>query len=175
MANSRYVYALSIPEEAQIVEVGYQRQKPYFGDPTRNINYSEGDLWELHQHAVCAGAEMAFARMMGLTDFIPHFNKWKSELDIPGFGEVRYSATGDRGLRYTVRDNDDSWYVLIVGGLSVKTKRYAPSWTGNPYQAVGWMLGRDCKRDEWKFNQTTWYVPRQELRSMETLVLNGKL
>ena len=37
-------YALTTQEEATAVEVGYQRQKPYFGDPTRNINYSEGDL-----------------------------------------------------------------------------------------------------------------------------------
>lgn len=77
-------YSLTPQEEATCVEVGYQRQKPYFGDPTRNINYSEGDLWEMWQHIVCAGSELAFARMMGNKDFIPHYNKWKSELDLPG-------------------------------------------------------------------------------------------
>jgi hypothetical protein len=172
MSSTQYLYSLSLQEEAQVVEVGYQRQKPYFGDPTRNINYSEGDLWELHQHAICAGAEMAFARMAGLKDFVPHYNKWKSELDIPGFGEVRYSATSSRGLRYTVRDNDQSWYVFITGGLSIKAKRYAPNYLGNPYQAVGWMFGYECKRDEWKYNNTTWYVPTAELRPMESLELN---
>jgi len=40
-------YALTAEEEAICVEVGYQRQKPYFGDPSKNINYAEGDLWEL--------------------------------------------------------------------------------------------------------------------------------
>ena len=33
------LYSLTPEEEAIAVEVGYQRQKPYFGDPTRNINY----------------------------------------------------------------------------------------------------------------------------------------
>jgi hypothetical protein len=58
----RNKYALTVEEEAICVEVGYQRQKPYFGDPTKNINYSEGDLWETWQHVVCAGSELAFAR-----------------------------------------------------------------------------------------------------------------
>ena len=56
-------YSLTVEEEATCVEVGYQRQKPYFGDPTKNINYSEGDLWETWQHVVCAGSELAFARL----------------------------------------------------------------------------------------------------------------
>lgn len=171
---SRFSYSLSITEEAQVVEVGYQRQKPYFGDPTRNINYSEGDLWELHQHAICAGAEMAFARMMGLKDFVPHYNKWKSEMDIPGFGEVRYSASDGRGMRYTTRDNDQAWYVLITGGLYVKTKRYPPDYLGNPYHAEGWMFGYECKNPDWKYNETTWYVPTHRLRPMESLEIDAK-
>lgn len=38
---NRWEYALTAKEEAICVEVGYQRQKPYLGDPTKNINYSE--------------------------------------------------------------------------------------------------------------------------------------
>lgn len=153
-----------------MVEVGYQRQKPYFGDPTRNVNYSEGDLWELWQHAVCAGAELAFARMLGINDFIPHYNKWKSELDIPGFGEIRYSFPPVRGMRYTTRDSDENWYVLISDGLCHKVKRTAPQWQGPAYNAIGWMWGKDCKRDEWRYNEKTWYVPVDQLRPMEELL-----
>ena len=164
-----FAYSLTPQEEATVTEVGYQRQKPYFGDPSRNVNYAEGDLWELWQHAVCAGAELAFARMIGLNDFVPHYNKWKSELDIPGFGEVRYSFPPVRGMRYTTRDDDSSWYVLISDGLCSKTKRYAPDWKGPEYKALGWMFGADCKRDEWRYNDRTWYVPVEELNQMETL------
>jgi hypothetical protein len=164
-----WTYALSATEEATAVEVGYQRQKPYFGDPTKNVNYSEGDLWEMWQHVVCAGSELAFARMVGKNNFVPHFNKWKTELDIPGLGEVRYSFPPIRGLRYTTRDDDNLIYILTTGGLCNKERRTAPDWKGPEYVAVGWMYGRDCKKDEWKYNDKTWYVPLEYLNRMETL------
>jgi hypothetical protein len=162
-------YYLTPTEEATAVEVGYQRQKPYFGDPTRNINYSEGDLWEMWQHVVAAGSELAFARMIGLTDFVPHFNKWKTELDIPELGEVRYSFADIPQLRYTNRDDDNLIYILMSDGMRHKTRRTAPDWKGKPYWASGWMYGRDCKRNEWKYNDKTWYVPHNYLRQMEDL------
>ena len=166
-------YALTPQEEAIALEVGYQRQKPYLGDPTKNVNYSEGDVWEMWQHAVCAGAELAFSRMCGKDDFVPHYNRWKSELDIPGFGEIRYSFNPARGMRYTNRDSDNLIYVLMTDGLSHKTRRVAPDWKGPDYVAAGWMLGADCKKDVWKYNETTWYVPPQSLRPMEELNING--
>jgi hypothetical protein len=163
-------YSLTPQEEAIAVEVGYQRQKPYFGDPTKNVNYSEGDLWEMWQHVVCAGSELAFARMLGLKDFVPHYNKWKTELDIPNMFEVRYAFTEHApNLRYTNRDDDSLIYVLLSDGLRVKTRRTAPDWKGNPYWASGWMYGSECKRDEWKYNEKSWYVPYDRLRKMEDL------
>ena len=166
----KWAYGLTPEEEATCVEVGYQRQKPYFGDPTRNVNYSEGDLWELWQHAVCAGSELAFARMMGNMTFTPHFNKWKTELDIPGWGEVRYSFSDDRGLRFTNRDDKDLKYVLISNGLSKKTRREpGKGYVSPPYVAIGWMYGNECMKEEWKYNEKSWYVPRTALRLMEDL------
>ena len=165
-------YSLTTQEEAICVEVGYQRQKPYFGDPTKNINYSEGDLWELWQHVVAAGSEMAFARMMGDKDFVPHYNKWKSELDLPGFGEVRYTFNDDRGMRFTSRDSLNKKYVLLTKGLSEKVRRDASNnYASPPYVAVGWMLGRECVNDAWlsPYKNRTWYVPREALHSMDEL------
>jgi hypothetical protein len=169
-------YSLTPQEEGISVEVGYQRQRPYFGDPTHNVNYSEGDLWETWQHSVAVGSELAFARMVGKNDFIPHYNKWKSELDIPGLGEVRYSFRDKPQLRYTVRDNDSLIYILLADGLRHKTRRNAPDYKGTPYRAVGWMVGADCKKDEWRYNEKTWYVPLESLMQMKELdqVLQGK-
>lgn len=166
-------YALTPQEEGIVTEVGYQRQKPYFGDPTRNVNYSEGDLWELWQHVVAAGSELAFARMVGRKDFVPHFNKWKTELDIPGLGEVRYSFRDSAQLRYTNRDDDNLIYILMEDGMRHKTRRTQDNdWVGEPYRAVGWLYGYQCKQDKWKWTgRDTWYVPREELASMETLVI----
>lgn len=161
-------YSLTPQEEAVCVEVGYQRQKPYFGDPTRNMNYSEGDLWEMWQHVVCAGSELAFARMMGDVDFVPHFNKWKSELDMPGWGEVRYSFNNSPKLRFTNRDEPELRYVLIAGGLANKPAKQNPhTYKSEPYVAIGWAYGVDCMEDKYKFNENSWYLPAENLRPME--------
>ena len=164
-------YSLTPQEEAIAVEVGYQRQKAYFGDPTKNINYSEGDLWELWQHAVAAGSELAFARMIGKTDFVPHFNKWKTELDIPGLGEVRYTFSDEPKLRYTNRDDDSLVYILMSDGMRHKTRRTAPDWLGTPYRAIGWSYGNQCKKDEFRYNEKSWYVPARNLYSLDLLDL----
>jgi hypothetical protein len=141
-----YSYALTPHEEAYALEVGYQRQKPYFGNPTKNVNYSEGDIWEMWQHAVCAGAELAFARMTGDSTFYPHYNKWKSELDIPGFGEIRYSFNPNNGMRYTVRDGDELIYVLVTNGLCHKTRRVAPDWKGQSTQQLAGCMGLSASK-----------------------------
>ena len=164
-------YALTPQEEATAVEVGYQRQKPYLGDPTRNVNYSEGDLWELWQHAVAAGSELAFARMIGMNDFTPHFNKWKTELDIPGLGEVRYTFSEQPKLRFTNKDNETLIYILMADGMRHKTRRVAPDWLGVPYKALGWIYGAECKKEEFRYNEKSWYVPVSHLQSMHLLSL----
>tara|TARA_R110002126_G_scaffold236727_3_gene380349 strand:+ start:178 stop:684 length:507 start_codon:yes stop_codon:yes gene_type:complete len=164
-------YALTPQEEATAVEVGYQRQKPYLGDPTRNVNYSEGDLWELWQHAVAAGSELAFARMIGRNDFTPHFNKWKTELDIPGLGEVRYTFSEQPKLRFTNKDNETLIYILMADGMRHKTRRVAPDWLGVPYKALGWIYGAECKKEEFRYNEKSWYVPVSHLQSMHLLSL----
>ena len=170
-------YALTIEEEAICAQVGWDRQLPYLGQPEKNMNYSEGDVWESMQHMIAAGSELAFARMIGITDFVPHVNKWKTEVDVPGFGEVRYAfppkfpeyTNEIRGLRFTTNDDPDLKYVLLAGGLAKKTRRQAPDWKGAPYISVGWMYGHECMKEAWRFNQKTFYVPRASLHTMENL------
>jgi hypothetical protein len=82
---SNWVYQLTPHEEAIAARVGWERQLPMLGQPERNRNYSEGDIWEAWQHMVCAASELAAARMMGLKDFEPHVNTFKNVLDIPGY------------------------------------------------------------------------------------------
>jgi hypothetical protein len=171
---NKWSYSLTVEEEAICARVGWERQAPMLGQPERNMNYAEGDVWEATQHMICAGSELAFARMLGFDDFVPHVNKFKSVLDVPGCGEVRYAfprgwPAGDgevRGLRMTVHDRDEDKYALMVGGLAKKTRRTAPDWLGAPYTCIGWMYGHEVKRDEWKFNEKTWYAPVKNLRKM---------
>ena len=52
---SRWTYQLTLEEEKLCAEIGWERQKPMLGQPERNINYSEGDVWETLQHMICVG------------------------------------------------------------------------------------------------------------------------
>ena len=164
-----WLYGLTPAEEADCVRIGYERQKPFLGDPTRNVNYSEGDLWEMWQHVVCAGSELALARMLGNNHFIPHFNTYKSRKDIDNLCEVRYSFKPERGLRITNRDDLDSAFVLLIGGLQHRIRREAPDYRSMPYKAIGWIYGSDALREEWRYNETTYYVPIDSLNDMEML------
>ena len=110
--NNRWSYTLSPEEEAICAEVGYLRQKPYFGNPKANRNYSEGDIWEMWQHCIAAGSELAFARMMGLNDFVPHVNKWRTQEDVKGV-EIKYCFTSinKANTEWSLRHNSlDSRY-----------------------------------------------------------------
>ena len=175
-------YSLTVQEEALAAKVGWARQNRFLARPEANRNYSEGDVWEAFQHMICAGSEIAFARMLGIKDFVPSENTYKTELDIPGFGEVRYAFPPNfpeyseevRGLRMTSRDSDELIYVLLAGGLGKKTKRYAPEWLGAPYVALGWMYGAEVKCEKWRFNEQTFYAPRTQLRKMSTLDMSAK-
>ena len=169
--DDKWIYRLTQEEEGTCAEIGYLRQKPFLGDQSRNKNFAEGDIWEMWQHAVCAASELAFARMTGDTKFVPHVNKFKSELDVPGWGEVRFSDKN--GLRFTAYDDPNLKYVLIGGGITIDRQRRSPDngYKTPPYVAIGWMYGKDCKKDEWlsPYKNTTWYVPRSDLRRMHEL------
>ena len=116
-----------------------------------------------------SSSELAFARMLGKTEFVPHFNKWKTELDIPGMGEIRYSFNPKGGLRFTKRDNPDLKYVLMIDGMAIKNRTGRnEDRRSTPYKAIGWMYGHECIQDIYlsKYNNTTWVVPYDKLKAM---------
>jgi hypothetical protein len=175
--NNRWKYTLSPQEEAICAEIGYQRQKPYFGNPEANRNYSEGDIWEMWQHAIAAGSELAFARMIGLDNFVPHVNKWRTEEDVQGI-EIKYCFTyinkqAEPSLRYNSLDKQESIYILIIGGPETK-KRRLPSkeYHSEPYEAIGWIYGSECRNPEFEVpfsNGRNWRVPYTSLHDMSSL------
>jgi hypothetical protein len=173
-----WLYSLTLLEEAMAARIGFARQEPMLGQPEKNRNYSEGDVWESWQHMVAVGSEIAMARMLGMSDFVPHVNTYRSQEDIPGH-EVRYSFYNQSGpkLRFTEGlDNLDKKYLLTGGGLEVKTRRSADNqWRGNPYKALGWMYGRDCVKSEYLYKGKTYYVPYTNLRPMDTLLEKGAI
>ena len=168
-------YALTVEEEATACRVGYERQLPMLGQPKRNRNYSEGDVYESWQHMVAVGSEIAAARMLGKTDFIPHVNTYKSRQDIPGY-EVRYAFTSQYGHRLRIRadvDNLEEIYILIAHGLEVRSRRIEETdWKGTPYSALGWSYGYEVAKPEYHYTGETYYLPARELYPMEVLPNN---
>jgi hypothetical protein len=176
--TEKWSYALTIEEEAVCARVGYERQLPYITNPSANRNYCEGPVWEIWQHSVAAGSELAFARMVGLTDFIPHVNKWNTVEDVPPF-EIRYCFTQgsqdfEHSLRLHNRDNNEHAYVLIVGGIETR-KRSGKNeeYFSYPYQAVGWIYAKDGRVPEYEDYFGGWRVPLKNLRKMEELDEQG--
>ena len=171
------MYQLTVEEEAIAARVGWERQLPMLGQPERNRNYSEGDIWEAWQHMVCAASEIAAARMLGITDFEPHANTFKSKLDIPGY-EVRYSFIKKEPLpKWALRfnpavDDAEQIYILIAGGPEMKNRRYSETqYKGPAFFSLGWMYGKDCTHEEFvaTYNRSQYSVPYTALNSMETL------
>lgn len=172
----KWVYQLTAKEEAVAARVGWERQLPMLGQPERNRNYSEGDIWETWQHMICAASEIAAARMMGMEDYEPEANTFKDKLDIPGY-EVRYSftKTNPNGPKYALRfnakvDSPDEIYILIVGGPEQKTRRDpADGYKAPAFRAIGWMRGADCVADKYLVKGMSYMVPAGDLNEMEDL------
>lgn len=169
---NKWLYALTVEEEAIAAKVGWLRQEPMLGQPQRNRNYSEGDIWEAWQHMVTVGSEIAAARMLGHWDFVPHVNVFKSRQDIPGY-EVRYSLSKANGhaLRYRADvDKQEEIYILTAHGLEIKTRRSADTdWKGQPYEALGWLYGWECERPDYLVSGKSYSVPWRELNPMDNL------
>lgn len=173
-----WTYQLTPQEEAIAARVGWERQLPMLGQPERNRNYSEGDIWEAWQHMVAAASELAAARMMGMMDYVPEANTFKSKLDIPGY-EIRYSFTKTiPGYpKYSLRfkegvDDPDQIYILIVGGVEEKTRRSAGSgYKGPAFRAVGWAYGYECVDIRWMapYGVGNYNVPVTGLHDMADL------
>ena len=173
---TNWTYRLTPQEEALAATVGWERQLPMLGQPERNRNYSEGDIWETWQHMICAASEIAAARMLGMEEFEPHANTFKNVLDIPGY-EVRYSFTRDTSPKYYLRfkvgvDDPEQVYILIVGGPESKERRSASDgYLAPAFRAIGWMYGHEMVSEEYlaPYGVGNYRVPGGSLHDMAEL------
>lgn len=178
MSSGIWGYRATPQDEALAMEIGFLRQKPYLGQPERNRNYSEGDIWETWQHALTTLSEIAFARMLGMWDFVPTVNTHKTEPDV-GIWEVRYGFPKNDvfpGLRFSEGvDNPDAPYVLLTGGPFEKQRRSPKDdYRTEPFFALGWMWGHECINSQFETmystpNRRKFLVPHTSLRSMSEI------
>ena len=179
MSELNWEYCATPQDEAIAAEIGFLRQKPFLGQPERNRNYSEGDIWETWQHSITALSELAFARMLGMQDFVPAVNTFKGQPDV-GEWEVRYKFPGsDVSMRFSSVDNPDAPYVLLVGGPAEKTRRDPKNgYLCPPFRALGWIWGRDGMTPQYDITlpgdrRQKWRVPTDSLRSMNEILVTA--
>lgn len=170
MKPTYFQHQLSLDDEALACRTGYARQLPMMGQPRRNRNFSEGDCWEIHQHIIVAGSEIAFARMCGLDCFEPTVNTFKTEPDV-GTNEcgveIRYSYKGDT-LRISANqkyDRHNMVYALMTGGLHLRRRRSAAEgWLGPAYICLGWASYDYAKQfGEYKPEWNSYLLPKHLL------------
>ena len=175
---SRWSVGLTPEEEALAMSIGFARQFPYFGKPEANRRYDEGAIYETHQHAICAGAELAWAKMIGIENFIPTHGVHKNEPDVAHW-EVRYKFTGGGSREPYLRfsgsvDSYTSPYVLLTGGAEVKFKRSNKNgYISPPYVARGWCYPSEVMIRSYEYGiedgKPTYSVPVSALRAMSEL------
>jgi hypothetical protein len=179
---TRWTHEPTIADEARASAVGYLRNERYMLAPEANRSYSEGAIWEEWQHKIGALAEISFAAMMGIENFLPSYNTHKGEPDV-GDWEVRYGFSQDNGLPPTHMrfvgsvDTLTSPYVLILGGSEKRFKRSAANdYKAPAMTAVGWTWGNEVAIDKYfsgnnSKGKPVYMIPISDLRSMSEIAL----
>ena len=114
------------------------------------------DLWG--NDIESSGAEAAVAKALGRYWSAVLQNTQDADGDVSGL-EVRSTQRSDGRLIIHDRDKDDAPYILVRGAF--------PN-----YEICGWVLGRDAKKDKYRFNgdgRSAYFIPSNELRPIEEL------
>lgn len=125
----------------------------------RQPAHGAGDEFAWHYNIIGALGEVAVAK-----DRDCFWSGAQGRLRAPDVGALQVRATPEEDGRLIVRKNDpdDVRFVLVVGVVPC-------------LRLVGWMLGKDAKRDEWRANPngraSAWFVPQDALADYGTLWL----
>lgn len=106
--------------------------------------------------AEATGAEIAFARWLGIQDFVPTVNTFKSSADVGSHYEVKWSHWEDGSLILTERDRENDIAVLVTG--------IAP----NLY-LCGWIPISVARRPRQQRSDGSWWIGQKDLHPMENL------
>lgn len=141
------------PSEIQIaLLVGGICQTESMRQALKNAHGYKGALG-LDIHIEGAAAEMAYCKARGVY-WSAGVNTFKAA-DVGRKVQIRSTKLKDGCLIVRESDHDDHYYVLVVGQIPT-------------FEVVGWMLGRDAKRPEWKRSpegrEEAFFVPQNKLK-----------
>lgn len=143
------------PSEIQIaLLVGGIRQTESMRRNRKDAHgYKSASASVLDIHVEGAAAEMAYCKARGVY-WGAGVNTFKAA-DVGNKVQVRSTKLRNGCLIVREDDHDDHYYVLVVGQI--------PS-----FEVVGWILGRDAKRSEWKRSpegrEEAFFVPQNQLK-----------
>lgn len=120
------------------IEVGMARQRnsKAAGHAHRygTFGYTDNQITLKNIYAV--GAEMAVAEWLGIPDFTPHVDKWKSEPDVFPDWEVKHTMNMERDYGFVQTNDNDNDRVVFVRGWPI-------------FQIIGWLPVSYCKHPDW--------------------------
>ena len=104
-----------------------------------------------------AAAEMAVARSLGIMDFKPTANTFKSMADVAENIEVKWTSWTDGHLIVTPKDRDTDIAVLVVGDCP-------------KFKVIGWIPMVIAKKPRFKHSKMdAWWISQINLQPIETL------
>jgi hypothetical protein len=140
-------------------QVGIMRQVQNLKRGAKSTYGQDGsNLWQLHIEG--ALAEMAVSKYLDYYWWgrVGNYNA----SDVSQSIEVRHSANHKHRLILHDRDNDNSPFILVTGGIG-------------QYILQGWIMGKDGKqpqyyKDPTGNNRPAYFVPREVLKPIEALL-----
>lgn len=106
--------------------------------------------------AEAAGAEIAFAKYLGIVGFQLTFDTFKSKADVGSKYEVKWSHWEDGSLILTERDREQDIAILVTG--------IAP----NLY-ICGWIPVAVARPERRRRSDNSWWIGQQDLHPIENL------
>jgi hypothetical protein len=153
---------LTQAEELTAARVGFARAESYkTGEVTHRPGYNYSDRYQtyfevINANMIATGAEIAVARVLGLSEFDPTINGFKERADIGRNIEVKYTTWLSGHLIVQPSDRDDDVAILCVG-------------TAPDYKVVGYIPISAAKKPRFLHKSGSYWISQINLRPIETL------
>lgn len=152
--------SLNHEEEVLAHTIGFERATSL--DSTANHNSRKNKHLNYHDYITqlseAVGSEISVAKFLGLSDWKPTINTFKSKADVASNIEVKWTKWQEGHMVIHPSDRNTDIAILVVG-------------KSPEYYLVGWIPVAQAKVSQfWVSSEQNWWVGQRHLRPMETFV-----
>ncbi len=126
-----------------------------------SVNKKRDWVEDLEMHVKGVIGEFAAAKVLGL-NFNGSVDTFQSETDLDGNIEVRFRSNPNWDLIIRPTDRNEDKKIVLVRGMPP-----------GAIEVVGWIYGRDARKEEWWQNygnlKPAWFVPASAMRPIEEI------